>query len=128
MTIELEELGLRVQSEQSFPIMYKGRCVGTRRADLIVETSNKSKIIIELKAVQFLTSEHLHQLEYYLVNLDIDVGYLINFPHEAGFPDLEDDVIFKNATISGSGAGLSDRKIRKKSKDDTPHIEKVYRI
>jgi hypothetical protein len=47
--------------------------------------------VMELKAVSALTGEHVKQLEYYMHHFEIDTGYLINFPHITGFPEVPAD-------------------------------------
>lgn len=115
---DLEEINIKCDSEVRINLMYKNKCVGTRRADLIITLPNQEKALIELKAITKLTSENLKQLQYYMDNFNINIGYLINFPHDVGFPDslLEDcKSIFKYSYLDGSNNDekiLSDRQIR----------------
>ncbi len=44
--------------------------------------------MIELKAVKHLSSDNMEQLYYYMAHLRCNIGYLINFPHETGFPGV----------------------------------------
>ena len=90
-------------------VMYKDIVVGTRRADLVLKLKDNTKIgaffislidilftlslffftlVIELKAVKHLSSDNMEQLYYYMAHLRCNIGYLINFPHETGFPDV----------------------------------------
>jgi GxxExxY protein len=57
------------------PIHYKGRLVGGRRVDLLVE----EKISVELKALTELQDVHLAQAMNYLEAYNIETGLLINF-------------------------------------------------
>lgn len=114
--------------------MYKDRCIGTRRADLILRTSD-GDAIVEMKAVGNLTSEHVKQLEYYMVHFDIDVGYLINFPHESGFPAVDSlEFAFQQTHISGPSAlnhPISDATMRRRtnvSNCSSPHIIKLTKV
>jgi len=92
LKMDLEECGVEVIEEVALELVYKGKKVGTRRADLVLETSNKERAIVELKAVSgSLSKEHLKQLEYYMYHFRIHTGYLINFPHDSLFPDIPDD-------------------------------------
>ena len=137
MVVELESTGLEgIQSERSIRIMYKGHCIGTRRADLILQTSD-GEAIVELKAVGKLTSEHVKQLEYYMVHFNIDVGYLINFPHESGFPPVDSlEFAFQQTHISGPSAldhPISDAILRRRigggvSTSSSPHIIKLTKV
>ena len=47
---ELKSIGLRAVPEVSFPVLYKGRCVGSYFADVLVE----DEVVIELKCVDRL--------------------------------------------------------------------------
>ena len=55
MRHELSIRGLSVHSQKSFSISYKGQCVGEYFADLIVA----GKVVVELKCVDHLASEHV---------------------------------------------------------------------
>src|ERR1035441_2361294 len=60
-----KELGLRgipAIAEASFPVVYKGHCVGEYFADVLVEDA----LVIELKCVERLASEHTAQCLNYL--------------------------------------------------------------
>ncbi len=59
----------------SFPVSYKGQCVGEYVADLVVE----DKLIIELKCVERFANEHLAQCINYLKASGLCVALLINF-------------------------------------------------
>lgn len=129
LCIDLEEYGIKVDSEVSIDIMYKNRIVGTRRADIIITLPNKERAVVELKAVANLNSEHLKQLEYYLVHFDISCGYLINFPHETGFPDLDySKHVFTQTNLSDDKGCLTDRKTRSHAIiNDKPHIIRLHK-
>ena len=73
--IELKEHGLDVKTEVPLKVVYKGREVGSYRADMIVD----DKVIIELKAIAALTTIQEVQLVNYLTATGIDDGLLINF-------------------------------------------------
>jgi GxxExxY protein len=73
---ELDDAGLRWESEVAIPVVYKGvRIPGAYRADLIVE----ELVIAELKAVDELLSIHKAQLLTYLRLSGLRVGLLLNF-------------------------------------------------
>lgn len=72
---ELTLLGYLAQSEVKIPVYYKGELVGDYSADILVE----GRIILELKALSALTTEHEAQLLNYLKATGFKVGLLINF-------------------------------------------------
>ncbi len=73
---ELQELGLKVEKQKSFPISYKTIKLDTGfRADLVVE----NKVIIEIKAIRAIEDIHIAQLLTYLKVSGCKVGLLINF-------------------------------------------------
>jgi GxxExxY protein len=73
---ELEEAGVTFASQQSLPIIYKGRRLDVGyRLDLVVE----ARIVVELKAVKSLEPVHEAQLLTYLRLTDLQVGLLLNF-------------------------------------------------
>jgi GxxExxY protein len=74
----LKELGLRgirARAQVSCPVMYKGCCVGDYFADLIVE----DVLVVELKCVERLSSEHMAQCLNYLRASGRAVCLLVNF-------------------------------------------------
>lgn len=72
---ELQLRGCRVEVEVKIPVHYKDELVGDYFADILV---NK-RIILELKALSNLTSEHEAQLLNYLKATGYKVGLLLNF-------------------------------------------------
>ncbi len=77
MTIELKNMGIKVQSEAVLPIFYRGQKISGEgfRLDLLVE----DRIIVELKSVDRLESVHKKQLLTYLRLANKPLGLLINF-------------------------------------------------
>lgn len=76
LLFELAESGLRVEQQKPLPIIYRGvRLDCGYRLDLIVEEA----VIIEVKAVEALTSVHHAQILSYLRLSGCKVGLLINF-------------------------------------------------
>ena len=77
MVIELEKLGLKVESEVCVPITYGGRAITDEgfRMDLLVECT----VIVELKSVEKVQPVHKKQLLTYLRLADKPLGLLINF-------------------------------------------------
>ena len=75
MLIELRKLGLKAEKQIPIKVYYEEIQIGDYYADIIVE----NKIIIELKAVENICTEHEVQLVNYLKATDIEVGLLLNF-------------------------------------------------
>ena len=69
------ERELYVEKQKRIRVIYKLAIVGDYFADLVII----EKIIIELKAVEYLCEEHKLQLINYLKATDIKVGLLLNF-------------------------------------------------
>lgn len=80
MEIELELRGIVFQSKRELVCFYKGRELKKRYVpDLFVYDC----LVVELKAVTELISEHEAQLYNYMRITRQPVGYLINFGHKA---------------------------------------------
>jgi|ERR1035438_1602611 GxxExxY protein len=76
LVFELRERGLRVQQQKPLPITYKTVKLDCGyRLDLVVDDC----VIIEIKAIDRLTSVHDAQLLSYLKLADCRVGLLLNF-------------------------------------------------
>jgi GxxExxY protein len=75
LVIELQRLGLRVETQQPINVYYEGQLVGEFFADLLVE----GIVIVELKSVRGLAVAHEVQLVNYLTATGKPVGLLINF-------------------------------------------------
>jgi len=72
---ELQLRGLRVKAHAPFEVHYKGHFVGECFADLIVEDS----LVVELKCVDSLGSEHTARCINHLRASGLNVGLLVNF-------------------------------------------------
>ena len=68
-------MGIAVKRQVPFSVSYKGNCVGTYLADLVVEES----LLVELKCVERLAGEHSAQCMNYLKTSGIGVCLLVNF-------------------------------------------------
>lgn len=79
MAIEMNEQGLRFQSEPMLPVCYKGVLIGHHHPDFVVEDS----IVVELKVVHALEPVHTAQILTYLRVTHLQVGLLINFNVDA---------------------------------------------
>lgn len=82
MQVELESQGLAFEPQKDFRIRYRGVLLGSRyRADLVCN----GRILVELKALQRLSSVEDSQIINYLKTSGLRLGLLINF----GRPSLE---------------------------------------
>ncbi len=72
---ELGLRGIRAKTQVSFPVIYKGHCVGEYFADLLVE----DVLVIELKCVDRFAGEHVAQCLNYLNASSRSVCLLVNF-------------------------------------------------
>jgi GxxExxY protein len=76
MVIELNSMDIKVESEVSLPIIYRGQRVHEEgfRLDLLVE----DRVIVELKSVDKVQDVHKKQLLTYLRLANKPLGLLIN--------------------------------------------------
>jgi GxxExxY protein len=81
LLIELRNKGLNVIPQKKIKVFYKGNEVGEYFADLIVE----DKVVLELKAVEYIVEEFENQLLNYLKGTDCEVGLLLNFGKKPQF-------------------------------------------
>ncbi len=81
LIIELKNIGLNIESEKEIKVNYKGTIIGNSRADIVVE----DKVIIEIKAISALNSQHEAQLLNYLKATGIRIGLLVNFGNKLEF-------------------------------------------
>lgn len=94
LSYEMRKAGLEFAREIEQDIFYKDldEPIGTRRADIVVE----SKVLVELKALTKLEDVHLAQALNYLKAYRLEIGLLINF----GSKSLE----FKRLILSQKSA------------------------
>lgn len=78
---ELEDHGIKCESQKSINVYFKDTLVGEFRADLIVE----GKILVEIKSISTLQKIHEAQLINYLKATKIKIGLLINFGEKLEF-------------------------------------------
>lgn len=81
LAIELRQSGLQVSQQKSIEVFYGKEPVGFFLADIVVQ----DLVILELKAVEALRSEHFAQLTNYLKATDKEVGLLLNFGQKPAF-------------------------------------------
>ena len=87
--IELKQRGFDVEAQKKISVYYKEHLVGDYFADIIVN----NKVILELKAAEYIIDEFEYQLINYLKSTDCEVGLLLNFGKEPEFSRK----IFSNA-------------------------------
>ena len=75
MVIALADAGLVVESEVELQARFRGRPIGTFRADLLVEGA----VLVELKAARVIDSAHIAQLLNYLRCTVLEIGLILNF-------------------------------------------------
>jgi GxxExxY protein len=75
LIIALTANGLKAEEEVPLKVTFRGQVVGYFYTDILVE----NRLILELKAVKSLTSEHEAQLINYLKATGLKVGLLVNF-------------------------------------------------
>jgi GxxExxY protein len=77
MLFELENMGVKTQSEVLLPVFYRGQKLDGQefRLDLLIE----DQIVVELKSVSKVEPVHKKQLLTYLRLADKPLGLLINF-------------------------------------------------
>ncbi len=68
-------LKLPFEAEPTLAVKFQGIKVGTYRPDFIVD----DKIIVEIKAVEFMPRTFEIQLLHYLKTTDYQLGFLVNF-------------------------------------------------
>lgn len=75
LIIELTQRGLTVEPEVALTVQYEGKVVGAYFTDIVVN----SLVILELKAVDTIVSEHEAQILNYLRATNLEVGLILNF-------------------------------------------------
>ena len=75
LALEMTLEGIPFEREVKLEVRYRGEVVGQYRADLLVNR----KLILELKAVQGILSEHEVQVVNYLAATGLEQALLLNF-------------------------------------------------
>ncbi len=81
LILELSKTSYQVEQQFPVKVIYQNVVVGDYFADLLVG----NKVIVEIKAVEKLASQHEAQLINYLKATDFEVGLLLNFGPKAQF-------------------------------------------
>lgn len=97
LLLALRHKGLSAVSQSPIRVLFRGENVGDFHADILVE----GKVVVELKAVKVIASEHQAQVINYLNATGIEVGLLINF----GNPRLEYRRFTRNIRSAREGEG-----------------------
>ena len=79
LVIELRKRGLTVEPSAKIIVYYEDTPVGEYFADLLIE----GVVMVELKAADYIASEHESQLINHLKATDVDVGLILNFGPKA---------------------------------------------
>ncbi len=114
LSLVLEEAGLTVGHQVPYRIMFRGCCVGTYRADLVVE----SRVVVEVKAGASIIPHHLLQLRNYLSAANLEVGLLLNFGPK---PEFRRVVWTRNHPPSSAPSARSASAFRGASLPTEPH-------
>jgi GxxExxY protein len=75
LAIELTHRQILFTQQAVRQIFYRGELVGEHRVDLVVE----GRLLVELKAVEAINSQHLAQVLSYLRATDLELGLILNF-------------------------------------------------
>jgi GxxExxY protein len=84
LALALRDERLSVQEEVHLPVWFRGQCLVTFKADLLVE----SCLLIEVKAKPEIDAFDKAQLLHYLKATNLDVGLLMNFGRRPEFKRL----------------------------------------
>jgi len=75
LSYELTEAKIPFESEKALAVSYRGRPCGEFRTDLVVD----EQVILELKALERLSDDHMAQAISYLKASKLKLAILINF-------------------------------------------------
>ena len=91
----LKIFGYRYKREHKLNPSFKGERRGRNICDFIIE----NKIVVELKAVRFLTQEDYFQVKRYLSCTGLQLGILVNFRQKYLTPKrvLNNELLQKNS-------------------------------
>ena len=81
LEIEFSERGIRYIREMPLVVEYKGRSVGSYRADFFVN----GRLVVEVKATSKLADTDKRQLLHYLRASNQEIGLLLHFGQKAEF-------------------------------------------
>lgn len=75
LLVELRTQNVPYETEKIIPVFYSDQCVGSVRADVVVD----KQIVVEIKAISKLREADKQQLQKYAKLTQISTGLLINF-------------------------------------------------
>jgi GxxExxY protein len=75
LSIALIQKGLTVEEQVPLKVKFRGQVVGDFYPDILVN----SKLILELKSIKSISSEHEAQMINYLKATGLNVGLIVNF-------------------------------------------------
>ena len=75
LSIEFDLQNIPYEEEKRISIKYKGKSAGSYTPDFLVD----KKVIVEIKAVDFMPKLYETQLYYYLKGTDYKLVYIVNF-------------------------------------------------
>ena len=75
MAIELGIRGIPFLRQHEVDVTYKGHSIAVHRMDLIVD----ERLVVELKAVDAISSAHVAQTNAYLAICGLELGLILNF-------------------------------------------------
>lgn len=76
---KLKKAGLSYKREYAIPVSFDGEAPGRSRVDFLIE----DKIILEVKAKDFVTKEDYYQIRRYLDSAQLKLGLLVNFRNKS---------------------------------------------
>ena len=77
LCVELKHQGILFQQQHSYPVYYRDEHIDDYIPDLEVE----GRLIVEIKTVDKIISEHIGQVLNYLKITGIESGIVLNFKH-----------------------------------------------
>ncbi len=97
LKIDLEKAGVDVTDEYEISSSREkeGRKLPSYRADQVSTMQSGEMAIIEIKAKNKVTAKDVNQLIHYMDLSGINTGFLINFPHDPGYPLSSREFDFK---------------------------------
>ena len=75
IALEFKESAINFEEENSLPVKYKGKKIGSYRPDFIIEDN----VILEIKAVPMITKSMMDQIYYYVKGTQYKLVLLANF-------------------------------------------------
>lgn len=72
---ELQQINIPFTREPKLPIRFREEIVGTYQPDFVID----KKLILEIKAVEYMPPHFIKQLVYYLKGTNYKLGLLVNF-------------------------------------------------